>query len=223
MGCQEILYENLFLQCWRKTKQICVIFIPCHENRKSLLPDIGRRRIDEHSYTCDTARMSDWPSAHVHVLLGNVSQNNPPELPTVKICTRTEQIQLHVLRSCCINEGMLHFFCLLNFPSTSTAELLFLWQISALSHCFSGGRNFNRRACTCMVRDTRFYNSAISKHVIRAHIVVEMGSHPTRRFLFNHTTPFSTKGLEKSLCDFTGTIFVQCENPVMSWRRNKPA
>ncbi len=28
------------------------------------------------------------------------------------------------------------------------------------------------------------------------------------------TTPFSTKGLEKSLCDFTGTIFVQCENPV---------
>ena len=44
-------------------------------------------------------------------------------------------------------------------------------------------------------------------------IVVEMGSHPTKRFLFNHTTPFSTKGLEKSLCDFTGTIFVQCENP----------
>ena len=44
--------------------------------------------------------------------------------------------------------------------------------------------------------------------------MVEMGSHPTKRFLFNHTTPFSTKGLEKSLCDFTGTIFVQCENPV---------
>ncbi len=33
-------------------------------------------------------------------------------------------------------------------------------------------------------------------------------------FLFNHTTPFLTEGLEKSLCDFTGTIFVQCENPV---------
>ncbi len=32
--------------------------------------------------------------------------------------------------------------------------------------------------------------------------------------MFNHTTPFSTKGLEKSLCDFTGTIFVQWENPV---------
>ncbi len=44
--------------------------------------------------------------------------------------------------------------------------------------------------------------------------MVEMGSHPTKRFLFNHTTPFSTKGLEKSLCDFTGTFFVQCENPV---------
>ncbi len=25
-------------------------------------------------------------------------------------------------------------------------------------------------------------------------------------FLFSHTTTFSTKGLEKSLCDFTGTI-----------------
>ena len=56
--------------------------------------------------------------------------------------------------------------------------------------------------------ETEFYNSAISKHVTRARIVVEMGSHPTKWFLFNHTTPFSTKGLEKSLCDFTGTIFV---------------
>ncbi len=38
-----------------------------------------------------------------------------------------------------------------------------------------------------------------------------------KRFLFNHTNPFSTKGLEKSLCDFTGIIFVlQCENPVVS-------
>ncbi len=50
-------------------------------------------------------------------------------------------------------------------------------------------------------RKLRFYNSAISKHVVRARIVVEMGSHPTKRFLFSHTTPFSTKGLEKSLCD----------------------
>ncbi len=33
------------------------------------------------------------------------------------------------------------------------------------------------------------------------------------RFLFNHTcTRFSTKGLEISLCDFTGTILVQREN-----------
>ncbi len=43
-------------------------------------------------------------------------------------------------------------------------------------------------------------NSAISKHVVWARILVEMGSHPTKRFLFNHTTPFSTKDLEKSLC-----------------------
>ncbi len=31
-----------------------------------------------------------------------------------------------------------------------------------------------------------------------------------RRNRFNHTTPFSTKSLKKSLCDFTGAIFVQC-------------
>ncbi len=58
------------------------------------------------------------------------------------------------------------------------------------------------------------FNSAITKPVECARNVVEMGSHPTKRFLFNHTTPFSTKGLEKSLCDSTGTIFVQCENHV---------
>ncbi len=42
-------------------------------------------------------------------------------------------------------------------------------------------------------------------------------------FLFSHTTPFATKGLrkvlskgfKKSLCDFTRTTFVQCENPVL--------
>ena len=50
--------------------------------------------------------------------------------------------------------------------------------------------------------------------------MVEMGSHPTKRFLFNHTTPFLIKGLEKSLCDFTGTIFVQCENPVLQHARH---
>ncbi len=52
------------------------------------------------------------------------------------------------------------------------------------------------------------------KLVICARIVAEIGSHPTKRVLFNHTTPFSTKGLEKSQRELTGTIFVQCENPV---------
>ncbi len=63
-------------------------------------------------------------------------------------------------------------------------------------------------------KKTPFCNSAITKPLVCARIVVEMGSHPTRRFLFNHTIPFLTKGLEKSLCNFTGTIFVQCENPI---------
>ena len=48
--------------------------------------------------------------------------------------------------------------------------------------------------------------------------------------LFNHTTPFSTKGLEKS-CDFTGTICAQCEKepcPLRSratreWKRSWPS
>ncbi len=41
---------------------------------------------------------------------------------------------------------------------------------------------------------------------VRARIVVEMGSHTTKLVPVQyHTTPFSTKGLEKSLCDFTGT------------------
>ncbi len=34
---------------------------------------------------------------------------------------------------------------------------------------------------------------------------------------FNHTTAFSTKCLEKSLCNFTGTIFLQSENHVVSY------
>ncbi len=53
----------------------------------------------------------------------------------------------------------------------------------------------------------------ITQHVVRAHVVVELGFHQ-KVFLFNLTTPFSTKGLEKSLCDFTATIFAQCENPI---------
>ncbi len=76
-------------------------------------------------------------------------------------------------------------------------------------------RRFVSESFACQWLKRRFYNSAISKHVIRARIMVEMGSHPTKRFLFNHTTPFSAKGLEKSLCDFTGSIFVQCENSVI--------
>ena len=64
--------------------------------------------------------------------------------------------------------------------------------------------------------EVKFYNSAITKPVVCAHIVVERVLTLQKGFLFNHTTPFSTKGLEKSLCDFTGTIFVQCENPVIA-------
>ncbi len=68
---------------------------------------------------------------------------------------------------------------------------------------------------SCIPCSLHPFSSAITKPDICARIVVEMGSHLTKGFLFNHTTPFSTKGLEKSLCDFTRTIFVQSENPVV--------
>ncbi len=83
-------------------------------------------------------------------------------------------------------------------------------SLSGRTRCASGGSRVKA------AWRENFYNSAISKHAVRARIVVEMGSHPTKRFLFNHTTSFLTKGLEKLLCDFTGTIFVQCENPVFT-------
>ncbi len=65
-----------------------------------------------------------------------------------------------------------------------------------------------------------FYNSAITQPLVCARIEVEIGSHLTKWFLFNHTTLFSTRGLEKSLCNFTGTIVVQCENPVFGQIRS---
>ncbi len=43
--------------------------------------------------------------------------------------------------------------------------------------------------------------------------MVEMGSHLTKRVPVQ-----SHAQLEKSLCDFTGTIFVQCENTVVFLR-----
>ncbi len=53
--------------------------------------------------------------------------------------------------------------------------------------------------------DTGFYNCPITKPVVCARIVAEMGSHlPERVPVQSH----NSKGLEKSLCDFTGTIFV---------------
>ena len=60
-----------------------------------------------------------------------------------------------------------------------------------------------------------FYNSAITTPVVCAHIIVEMGSNLPKGFLFNHTTPFSTKGLEYSLCDFTGTNFCTVWEPCL--------
>ncbi len=44
-----------------------------------------------------------------------------------------------------------------------------------------------------------FYNSAVTKRVMCPRIMVKMGSHLTKKV---------------SLCDFTGNVFVQCENLV---------
>ncbi len=63
--------------------------------------------------------------------------------------------------------------------------------------------------------DQLFYNSAITKPVECACILVEIGSHNTKMVTVQSHNFFLTKSLEKSLCDFTGTIFVQCHNPVL--------
>ncbi len=53
------------------------------------------------------------------------------------------------------------------------------------------------------------------KNLSSALASLEIGSHLAKgihvQFLFSHTTCFLTKGLEKSFCDFTGTILVLCE------------
>ncbi len=62
-------------------------------------------------------------------------------------------------------------------------------------------------------RDTN--KSTVTEPLAGGRIVGEMGSHTVqKRFLFNHTTPFASKGLEKSLCDWRGTMLAQCEIPV---------
>ncbi len=67
----------------------------------------------------------------------------------------------------------------------------------------------------CVTYQWTTQNSPTRGSQKRSHVLV--GSHLQKwflLFLFNHTTPFSTKGLDKSLFDFTGTIIAQCENPV---------
>ncbi len=54
--------------------------------------------------------------------------------------------------------------------------------------------------------DVAFYNSGIAELVVCVHVMEEVGSHLKKWFLFNYTTLFLTKGLETSLCGFTGTI-----------------
>ncbi len=57
-----------------------------------------------------------------------------------------------------------------------------------------------------------FYHAAVTKPLVCDPLGV--GIHPLqKRFLFNHTTLFLTKGLENSLYDFTGTIFAAWVNP----------
>ena len=67
-----------------------------------------------------------------------------------------------------------------------------------------------------------------TKSTVQEGLFLRLGDHKTFRMCsdssfspdktgFSSITTLSlTKGLEKSLCDFNGTIFVQCENPVVN-------
>ncbi len=62
-----------------------------------------------------------------------------------------------------------------------------------------------------------FYHAAVTEPLVRDLIVAKVSPHTLQNwFLFNHTTLFSTKGLEKSLYDFTGTIFTAWVNPYIT-------
>ncbi len=104
-----------------------------------------------------------------------------------------------------------------SFEGTVTQASNWFLKLKAPRHLFL----FNQRFESCSqsadrdfaptrpIREREFYNSAISKHVTRARIVVEMGSHPTKRFLFNHTTPS---------CSITQLLPVQSHNSFLDQR-----
>ncbi len=52
----------------------------------------------------------------------------------------------------------------------------------------------------------------VTKPLVHDLIVEEVSSHTARMVPVHSTTLFSIKGLEKSLHDFTGTIFAACVN-----------
>ena len=60
-----------------------------------------------------------------------------------------------------------------------------------------------------------FYNSVITNPVVCACIVIEMGSHHQKWFLFHHTTLFSTKGLEKVTVLFHRNHFCSMGEPCL--------
>ncbi len=65
------------------------------------------------------------------------------------------------------------------------------------------------------VKEDVFCNSAITKPVVCACIVIEMGSHLTKWV----PVRLISQPKVSELCGFTGTIFVQYENPVGQYMR----
>ncbi len=92
-------------------------------------------------------------------------------------------------------------------------------QHSSISICLPPRHTLQleqRRDIHANIRTTlHFHNSAITKPVVCARMVVEMGSHLTRMIPGQSHNCFLNHRSQKSLCDFTGTIFEQCETPVI--------
>ncbi len=61
--------------------------------------------------------------------------------------------------------------------------------------------------------ESRFHHAAIMRPLVRDPIVAEVSSHTTKLVPVQSYNSFPPpKGLEKSLYDFTGTIFAACVN-----------
>ncbi len=87
--------------------------------------------------------------------------------------------------------------------------LSFLWDLGSSNLCSCWVSSLQKDSTTCL----SLQNIAILQYLCTT---------KQKGFMFIHTTPFLTKGFEKSLCNFVGTTFALCENPPRCLRGCSP-